>query len=94
MPRVLTRTVFAPESTISGGNNRPFLLQFQFVAIRGGAPTLFESLPLAARPRRRSSRYCRNGRKNARMSSTSAAGCSIAAKWPPRGMTVQLRMSV
>jgi len=52
------------------------------------------SLPLAARPRHRSSGYCRNGRKNVRMSSASAAGCSIAAKWPPRGMTVQRRMSV
>src|SRR5689334_8693775 len=30
----------------------------------------------------------RRGRKNERMSSTSAAGSSIAAKWPPAGIRV------
>ena len=34
-------------------------------------------------------RYPRNGRKNARTSSASASGSSIAAKWPPRDITVQ-----
>jgi hypothetical protein len=33
--------------------------------------------------------YPRNGRKNARTSSASASGSSIAAKWPPRDITVQ-----
>src|SRR6185295_20235499 len=28
-------------------------------------------------------------RKNARTSSTSSSGCSKAAKWPPRGISVQ-----
>ena len=39
-------------------------------------------------------RHQRSGRKNARISVASASGCSIAAKWPPRGITVQRRMSV
>src|SRR5215468_2881864 len=36
----------------------------------------------------------RSGRKKARMSSASSSGCSIAAKWPPRGITVQRRILV
>ena len=36
----------------------------------------------------------RSGRKNARTSSASASGCSSAAKCPPRGITLQRRMSV
>src|SRR5262249_14485892 len=45
-----------------------------------------------------SPRFCspyesRSGRKNARSSTASASGCSMAAKWPPRGITVQRRMS-
>jgi hypothetical protein len=35
-----------------------------------------------------------SGRKKARMSSASSSGCSIAAKWPPRGITVQRRILV
>ena len=31
----------------------------------------------------------RNGRKNSRMSSARASGCSMAAKWPPRANSVQ-----
>ena len=33
-----------------------------------------------------------SGRKNSRSSRASASGCSIAAKWPPRGITVQRRI--
>src|SRR5262245_3953317 len=36
----------------------------------------------------------RSGRKKARRSSASSSGCSIAAKWPPRGITVQRRILV
>src|SRR5262245_45655355 len=36
----------------------------------------------------------RSGRKKARMSSASSSGCSIAAKWPPHGITVQRRILV
>ena len=36
----------------------------------------------------------RSGRKKARISSARASGCSIAAKCPPRGITLQRRMSV
>jgi hypothetical protein len=36
----------------------------------------------------------RSGLKNSRISRAKASGCSIAAKWPPRGITVQRRMSV
>ena len=36
----------------------------------------------------------RKGLKNARISFTSASGCSNAAKWPPFGITVQRLMSV
>src|SRR6185437_3713080 len=36
----------------------------------------------------------RSGRKNARISWARASGCSIAAKCPPCGMSVQRRMSV
>jgi len=36
----------------------------------------------------------RKGRKNVRISSASASGCSIAAKCPPRGITLQRRISV
>src|SRR5213078_2249998 len=42
----------------------------------------------AARPRA-AQRPRRSGRKNARTSSTSARGSSMAAKWPPRSMRVQ-----
>ena len=34
-------------------------------------------------------RQVRNDRKNARISSASASGCSKAAKWPPRAIGVQ-----
>ena len=36
----------------------------------------------------------RNGRKKSRTSCASASGCSIAAKCPPRGITLQRRMSL
>ena len=36
---------------------------------------------------------CRSERKNAATSSASSSGSSSAAKWPPRGISVQRRMS-
>src|SRR5262245_8234459 len=46
------------------------------------------------RPVTRRADQPRSGRKKARMSSASSSGCSIAAKWPPRGITVQRRILV
>ena len=48
-PRV---TVFAPESIISGGDNRPFLLQFQFFGHTGLYKTsVIDSSPVLVKDR-------------------------------------------
>jgi len=56
---------------------------------RGGAAPTQPATPIE-RHRHRG----RSGLKNSTISRASASGCSIAAKWPPRGITLQRRMSL